>query len=52
MNVDFRLQQYFSNARLFNRTGEEVWKEALHHMARLEKGPAGRAARRFYESIR
>lgn len=51
VNVDFRLQQYFNHARMFHRTREEVWREALRHLARLNEGPASGAARKLFHQI-
>lgn len=47
MNVDYRLQDYFTKAKLFNRTKEKVWGDMLRVMALTDDGPGGRAAQRF-----
>lgn len=44
MAVDYRLRDYFSNARLFHKTGETLWLQMLATLAEQGTGPGPRAA--------
>ncbi len=45
MAVDRRLLTYFSNAKLFNTTGEDIWLEMLRDHSRLGTAPGNMASK-------
>lgn len=44
MAIDYRLLEFFKNARMFHQTKDEIWLSFIEILAIDDKGPAGRAA--------
>ena len=47
MATDYRLLEYFKNARMFHQTKDEIWLSFIEILSIDDKGPAGRAALRM-----